>query len=89
MGDLQTHINLIKDFSRWKTPKEKHKLYILSYIEWYEVSYNGSKAYISRDYAFIVSKLGFTKGTSQEFSAFIKKKVFTKYKDRRNKINNK
>ena len=41
--------------------------------------------YISRDYAFIVSKLGFTKGTSQEFSEFIKKKVFTKYKDRRNR----
>ena len=41
--------------------------------------------YISREYAFIVSKLGFTKGTSEEFSKFIKKKVFTKYKNRINK----
>ena len=40
--------------------------------------------YISREYAFIVSKLGFTKGTPEEFSKFIKKKVFTKYKNRIN-----
>lgn len=40
--------------------------------------------YISRQYAFIVSKFGFTKGTSEEFSKFIKKKMFTKYKDRTN-----
>lgn len=38
--------------------------------------------YISREYAFIVLKSGFTKGTSEEFSKFIKKKVFTKYKNR-------
>ena len=40
--------------------------------------------YISREYAFIVSKLGFTKGTPEEFSKFIKKKMFTKYKNRIN-----
>ena len=40
--------------------------------------------YISREYAFIVSKFGFTKGTSEEFSKFIKKKMFTKYKNRMN-----
>ena len=39
--------------------------------------------YISREYAFIVSKLGFTKGTPEEFSKFIKQKVFTKYKNRK------
>ena len=38
--------------------------------------------YISREYAFIVSKLGFTKGNPEEFSKFIKTKVFTKYKNR-------
>ena len=40
--------------------------------------------YISRQYAFIVSKKGFTKGNKEEFSKFIKKKVFTKYKNRIN-----
>ncbi len=38
--------------------------------------------YISREYAFIVSKFGFTKGTSEEFSKFIKRKMFAKYKNR-------
>ncbi len=40
--------------------------------------------YISRQYAFIVSKLGFTQGKSEDFSSFIKKKLFTKYKNRMN-----
>ena len=40
--------------------------------------------YISRQYAYIVSKNGFTKGTPEEFSKFIKKKVYTKYKNRIN-----
>lgn len=40
--------------------------------------------YISRRYAFIVSKAGFTKGNKVDFSKFIKKKVFTKYKNRMN-----
>lgn len=40
--------------------------------------------YISRQYAFIVSKFGFTQGTSEDFSKFIKKKVFAKYKNRIN-----
>lgn len=38
--------------------------------------------YVSRQYAFIVSKAGFTKGNKEDFSKFIKKKVFTKYKNR-------
>lgn len=38
--------------------------------------------YISRQYAFIVSKLGFTKGTSEEFAQFMKKKMFARYKNR-------
>lgn len=40
--------------------------------------------YISRQYAFIVSKSGFTKGTAEEFKQFLKKKMFTKYKNRIN-----
>lgn len=38
--------------------------------------------YISREYAFIVSKIGFTKGNALEFTEFMKKKLFTKYKNR-------
>ena len=38
--------------------------------------------YISREVAFIVAKKGFEKGTSEEFSAFIKKKIWNKYRNR-------
>lgn len=38
--------------------------------------------YLSREAAFIVSKIGFTKGTATEFSEFLRKKVFFKYKNR-------
>lgn len=44
--------------------------------------------YISREAAFIVSKIGFIKGTDLEFSSFIKKKAFTKYRNRKKKIKN-
>lgn len=40
--------------------------------------------YVSREYAFIVSKLGFTKGNQEDFSKFIKKKISFKYKNRMN-----
>ena len=40
--------------------------------------------YISRQYAFIVSKLGFTEGNPDNFSEFIKKKVHMRYKKRIN-----
>ena len=40
--------------------------------------------YISRQYAFIVSKLGFTEGNPENFSEFIKKKVHMRYKNRIN-----
>lgn len=40
--------------------------------------------YISRQYAYIVSKLGFTEGNSENFSEFIKKKVHMRYKKRIN-----
>lgn len=43
--------------------------------------------YISREAAYIVSKMAFTKGTNLEFSKFIRKKAFTKYRDRRIKKN--
>ena len=38
--------------------------------------------YISRDYAFIMAKSGFTKGTIEEFTNFMRKKIYLKYKDR-------
>lgn len=37
--------------------------------------------YISRDYAFIISKRGFINSTSQEFGDFIKKKAWGKYRN--------
>lgn len=37
--------------------------------------------YIDKQYSFLVDKSGFTKGTPQEFSDFIKKKVLFKYKN--------
>lgn len=37
--------------------------------------------YIDKQYSFLVDKSGFTKGTPQEFSDFIKKKVLLKYKN--------
>ena len=41
--------------------------------------------YISRQYAYIISKSGFTKGDKDEFSKFIRKKVFiTRYRRRTN-----
>ena len=36
--------------------------------------------YVNKQYSFIIDKSGFTKGTPQEFSDFIKKKVLLKYK---------
>ena len=38
--------------------------------------------YLSREYAFIISKIGFTKGNNLDFATFMKKKLFTKYKNR-------
>ena len=38
--------------------------------------------YVTREFAYIVSKDGFIKGNKEEFSKFMKKKVFTKYKNR-------
>ena len=37
--------------------------------------------YVNKQYSFIIDKSGFTKGTSKEFSDFIKKKVLFKYKN--------
>ena len=37
--------------------------------------------YIDKQYSFIVDKSGFTKGTSEEFSNFIRKKILFKYKN--------
>ena len=42
--------------------------------------------YITRQLAYIISKNGFTKGDKREFTNFLKKKVFTKYKNRINNI---
>ena len=41
--------------------------------------------YISRDYAFIISKKGFIDSKSEEFSKFIRKKAWGKYRNRMKK----
>ncbi len=38
--------------------------------------------YLTKELAYIVSKIGFTKGNSDEFSVFMKKKLFRRYKNR-------
>lgn len=57
---------------------------IINYFNLYKVVETESHfyIYISRDYAFIISKKGFIDSTSYDFSDFIQKKVKFKYKKR-------
>lgn len=64
-----------------KNKEKKSKIY---YIKIHRILENDTHFYIylTKTKAFVVSKSGFIKGTSEEFSKFIKKKTFFKYKDR-------
>lgn len=57
---------------------------VINYFNLYKVIETSSHfyIYISRDYAFILSKKGFIDSTSYDFSDFIQKKVKFKYKKR-------
>ena len=67
-----------------KSREGKAKIY---YIKINKVLENNTHFYIylTKKNAFVISKKGFIKGTSEEFSKFIKKKALFKYKDRSNK----
>ena len=41
--------------------------------------------YITREHAFVVTKFGFTKGDSAEFSIFMRKRLRRKYKNKTKK----
>lgn len=80
-GDFENNYEFYKNY--FKVENVDGKAQIL-YFKLYRVVETKTNfyIYISRQYAFIVSKEGFTKGTSEEFSAFLKKKMFTKYRNR-------
>ena len=82
-GSFSNKYEFYKNFFKVENPEGKAQIY---YFKLYRVVETKSYfyIYISRQYAFIVSKLGFTKGSSENFSKFIKKKIFTKYKNRIN-----
>ena len=83
-GDL---INTYKFYKRYFTVKNKEGKTQQFYFKMYRTVETQEYYYIfiSREYAFIISKDGFTKGESQEFSKFIKKKMFNKYRNRTNR----
>ena len=62
--------------------KNEEKEASTSYFNIYKVIETKTNYYIymSREYAFIISKDGFIKGKEEEFKEFIKKKVKLKYK---------
>lgn len=58
------------------------------YVKMYKVVETNTHfyIYISREYAYIISKSGFTKGEEKDFSKFIKKKaMYYKYRNRKEK----
>jgi hypothetical protein len=76
-----TTFNFYKKLFRVKNQDGEAKIF---YFKIYKVVETKTHfyIYISRDYAFIVSKKGFINSTPEEFSEFIKKKTFGKYKNR-------
>lgn len=80
-GDFVNHYYFYKNNLKVENKEGDAKIY---YYKLYRVieTHDNYYIYISRDYAFIMSKGGFTKGDSVEFSKFIKKKMLTKYRNR-------
>ena len=74
-----------KKFFKVSNPDGKSQIF---YFKLYRVVETNSHfyLYISRDYAFIISKKGFIDSTAEDFSKFIRKKVIIKYKNRKNKM---
>ena len=82
-GNFVNKYIFYKNYFKVENPDGKAQIF---YFKLYRVVETKSYfyIYISRQCAFIVSKLGFTKGKTEDFSKFIRKKVFTKYKNRIN-----
>lgn len=80
-GSFINKYEFFKNYFRVENPEGEAQIF---YFKLYRVVETKSYfyIYISRQYAFIVSKLGFTEGKSEDFSKFIKKKVFSRYKNR-------
>lgn len=80
-GKFVNTYKFYNNYFKIQNPDGKAQIY---YLKLYRVVENKTHfyIYISREYAFIVSKIGFTKGSAEEFSKFIRKKVFTRYKNR-------
>ena len=77
-------INTYKFYERYfdvENPKGKARTY---YLKVYRITETQDYyyIYISREYAFIVSKTEFTEGNNIEFTTFIKKKLLGKYRNR-------
>ena len=79
--------NIFKFYQRYfdvQNPEGKAKIYyakIYRVVETKQYYY----IYLTREHAFIISKIGFTKGNVLDFTEFMKKKVFFKYKNRMKK----
>ena len=82
-GNFINKYDFYNNYFKVENPEGKAKIF---YFKLYRVVETKSYFYIyvSREYAFIVSKLGFTKGSQEDFSRFIKKKTFIRYKNRMN-----
>lgn len=85
-GNFVNTYKFYKNYFNVENPEGKAQIL---YFKLYRVVETNTNYYIylSRDVAFIMSKEGFTKGNELEFSQFIKKKTFGKYKNRIKKNN--
>lgn len=84
LGDFENNYEFYKNYFKVKNKDGEAQIFYLNLyrtIETKEFFY----IFISRQYAFIISKQGFIKGTAEEFASFIKKKMPIKYKIRTKK----
>ncbi len=82
-GNFVNKYEFYKNYFKVENPEGKAQVL---YLKLYRIVETNTHFYIyvSRQCAFIVSKSGFIEGKSDDFSKFIKKKVFTKYRNRMN-----
>ncbi len=78
----EAYITTFKFYKRFFRVQNKDGKAQVWYLKMYKVVETDTHfyIYISRDYAFIISKKGFINSTSREFGEFIKKKAWGKYK---------
>ena len=73
-------INCVSSFYKYYFTVNKKIYYYFKLFKVFETK-DYYYLYINEDYAALVSKTGFKKGNSQDFSEFIKKKCFFIYKN--------